>query len=624
MPYGTIALGKERLMEIQNTRLPFYLRTLTGLLAVVLIAVAALTTASAQTPAPMQAKIAARPVTRGDIAAYKLPSTTQTSGGLNTVGLGQPLYLEAQINAAIPAADVAGVIWKLTSKPATSKADLVDGPLGPDVPVYEPSERLTTRVAGHKMLRPDTPGAYVVSATITAGSSGTSTVAQTFIAGEYVGRTACAVCHSGGLADVKATTWAKTAHANLFKEGVEGVASDHYSGSCISCHTVGYDTDPAAVNNGFDDVAKKYNWVFPAVQDQKKGVYDAMPDALKEFATIGCENCHGPGSQHIKSGGNRVEISVSYDSGTCAQCHDAPTHHIKNGEWNNSMHAVVTEDPSGAGRESCVGCHTGTGFIDKVKGVTPPDTTYRPVNCQTCHEPHGQTSPDTAAHLVRQESVTLADGTKITTAGTGGLCMNCHQSRVNGPTYAATSAASSRFGPHHGPQADMLMGTNGYEYGKTIPSSAHGFVVPDTCATCHMPAVAETDPAFTHAGGHTFKPAWNGDDKTGRIELVASCQQCHGPDVTTFNFPLFDYDGDGEIDGVQTEVQHLLDQLSAMLPPLGKPKTALTIDSTWTRPQLEAGFNWQMVANDGSLGIHNMAYTVGLLKASINDLKKAK
>jgi hypothetical protein len=92
--------------------------------------------------------------------------------------------------------------------------------------------------------------------------------------------------------------------------------------------------------------------------------------------------------------------------------------------------------------------------------------------------------------------------------------------------------------------------------------------------------------------------------------------------VDQFDFPLFDYNGDGVIEGVQTEVQHLLDQLSALLPPAGKPKTALTIDSTWTRAQLEAAYNWSFVAEDRSKGVHNTAYAVGLLKASIADLSK--
>jgi hypothetical protein len=75
------------------------------------------------------------------------------------------------------------------------------------------------------------------------------------------------------------------------------------------------------------------------------------------------------------------------------------------------------------------------------------------------------------------------------------------------------------------------------------------------------------------------------------------------------------------IEGVQTEVQHLLDELALLLPPVGKTKSDLTIDSTWTQRRLEAAYNWQFVKYDGSLGIHNTAYTVALLEASIADLK---
>jgi hypothetical protein len=168
----------------------------------------------------------------------------------------------------------------------------------------------------------------------------------------------------------------------------------------------------------------------------------------------------------------------------------------------------------------------------------------------------------------------------------------------------------------------MLAGTNAYTYGKNIPSSAHMFVVEDTCVACHMQTVDAASPTLTKAGGHTFKPSSDGDATTPKVDLVGACQQCHGPNLTSFNFPLLDYDGDGTVDGVQTEVQHLLDQLSMKLPPVGKVKTSLTIDATWTRPQLKAAYNWQFVNDDGSRGIHNMAYTVGLLKASIADLSK--
>lgn len=594
-------------------RLP---RALAGLPALALMAVAGMATLYAQTTL-LTPRLVVRPLTTGEVATYKLPSTTQLSGGLFTVALGEPLYLEVQVDATVDPKTIAGVVWTLTSAPSGSKAVLATSPLGASVPVAEPSDRQIYQVAGRQLLIPDVHGAYVVSATVTAGSSGSTKLAQTFIAGTYVGVSGCAKCHSGGLAQAMVPSWSKTGHAGIFSANIDGADGQSYSTGCISCHTVGYDANNQANNGGFLATMASTGWKWPA--PLQTGNFAAMPASLQNLANIQCENCHGPGSEHANYGGSSMAISVPKNSGACSVCHDAPTHHIKSAAWTNSMHAVTTRDP--VGNASCVGCHTGTGFVTKMQGATITDTTYHSIDCYTCHEPHGQTAPSTAAHLIRNmSSTTLADGTKVTKAGQGTLCMQCHQARQNATTYASTSAGSAHFGPHEGPQADMIMGTNGYTYGQKIPSSAHQYVVADTCVTCHMQTVATTDPAFLKAGDHTFQTTFTPANGTPE-NLVGACQTCHGPEITSFNFPLFDYNGDGKIDGVQTEVQNLLDQLSTMLPPNNQVKSSLTIDNTWTRAQLEAAYNWQFVNNDGSKGVHNTAYAVGLLKASIANLQ---
>jgi cytochrome c1 len=590
-----------------------------GILAVVLLTMAATTIANAQTT--LQTHLIARPLTPGEISTYKLPSTTETSPGLTTVGVGQPAYLEAQVPLTVAASDITGVTWQLTMKPAGSAATIGNSPLGANIPVYEPSDRLTLQMAGRALLRPDVPGEYVVNVTVSTQTAGTASVAQTFIASDYAGIQACTVCHSGGMAATKVPSWSQTLHSQIFKDGITGVNGTSYPNTCYGCHTVGYDVNTTAANGGFDKVAKQLGWTTPATMVPAN--WDALPADLKNLANIQCENCHGAGMEHAKSGGALFTIALPAGSGSCNQCHDAPTHHVKGTEWKSSMHAVTTADATGTGRETCVGCHTDNGFIGRIEGAAKVDTTYGAINCQTCHEPHGQTAPSAAPHLIRaMASVKLADGTNVTNAGEGTLCMNCHQSRQNAQVYAATTPGSAHFGPHEGPQADMLQGVNGFTYGKQIPTSAHAFVVKDTCVACHMQTVATTDPGFLQVGGHTFKPSATLAGTNTQESLTGACQNCHGPEITNFDFPLFDYNNDGSIEGVQTEVQHLLDQLSALLPPNGNAKTSLTIDSTWTRPQLEAAYNWLFVNNDGSHGVHNTAYAVGLLKASIADLSK--
>ncbi|HUZ05893.1 MAG TPA: cytochrome c3 family protein, partial [Candidatus Paceibacterota bacterium] len=382
---------------------------------------ASVTTANAQTP--LQAQLGARPLTPTEIANtnYALPADTEVSGGLLNVGVGQPVYLEADVNLAIPAADITSVTWTLNSAPMGSKAALTTSPLGANVPVYQPSDQLVSQVAGRTLLRPDLAGSYTVTATVVSASEGTTNLTLTITAGTYMGINTCALCHSGGqIAENKVVPWQGTLHATMFSEAIDGLKSSHYNASCIRCHTVGYDTNTNAVNGGFDDVAAALGWTFPTVLTN--GNWAAMQanyPQLANLANIQCENCHGPGSQHAALLGNTTatnwpSVAVSYDSGDCAQCHDDMPNHSHVAEWNNSLHAITTRDP--AGNASCVGCHTGKGFVQRIDGVTNNiDTAYVPINCQTCHEPHGDTMPTNNPHMIRaMTSVTFMDGTVVT------------------------------------------------------------------------------------------------------------------------------------------------------------------------------------------------------------------
>ncbi|MGO8765770.1 MAG: hypothetical protein ACLQSR_11640 [Limisphaerales bacterium] len=589
-----------------------------------------LTTASAATLPPYQ--LIARPLTPGEISKYGLPSGTEASGGLATVGVGQPVYLEADV--PLGATNVLSVNWTLAHRPILSSATLTNSPLGANVPVYEPSDKLVYQVGSRMLLRPDVNGyttsdQYIVTATITT-TTGTNNLTITITAGTYLGvgllpnTYGCALCHSGGenqVAPDKVTPWMTTEHASMFARGIDGLISSHYSVSCLPCHTVGYDTNASALNNGgFYGVWKTTSWMFPtniANTNLAAGNWTSMETnypGLANVANIQCENCHGAGSQHGSGLGNTNFISVSYNSGVCAQCHDDPPGHIDAAEWDNSIHAVTTTDP--AGSASCVGCHTGKGFIARMQGATITDTSYNPINCMACHDPHGETSPTNNLHLIRaMTSVTLMDGTVVTNAGEGLLCMQCHHARAEASTSAMVY--SGHFGPHHGPQADMLEGANGYTYGLTIPSSAHAGAVSNTCVACHMQTetFAQTDPAYLHAGGHTFEVAYSNED------MVSICEQCHGT-MTSFDFPVEDFDGSGVTQGVQTQVQSLLNEV-AMLLPGGAANVAsntVTPAANWTVPQLEAAYNYLFVQSDGSLGVHNTAYAAGLLQASIANL----
>ncbi len=151
-------------------------------------------------------------------------------------------------------------------------------------------------------------GAYKVEVTITT-AGGTDQDTLTVYAGDYVGVgnfdgvnatfPSCMSCHTG-----------QVAFDDIYKDGKFQVMQTflitklimeqhYYSTECMKCHTTGYDHNVVASNNGFDDVAAALGWVWAGPPAPGKwAALKATYPGLVKFATIGCENCHGAGSNH--------------------------------------------------------------------------------------------------------------------------------------------------------------------------------------------------------------------------------------------------------------------------------------------------------------------------------------
>ncbi|MBC8402820.1 MAG: T9SS type A sorting domain-containing protein, partial [Candidatus Marinimicrobia bacterium] len=275
---------------------------------------------------------------------------------------------------------------------------------------------------------------------------------------------------------------------------------------------------------------------------------------------------------------------------------------------------------------SCARCHTGGGFIQHVEDLAenPYPGGMATASCQACHDPH---SVENTHQLRTLETTTLMNGVTITEGGTGKLCMNCHMTRRDANSYAEVGNTSSHFGPHYGVQADMLAATNAIMFGQQLPTSPHLTATENACVDCHMynDNGHDDNNVPLEYGGHSFNMS---DPITGR-EHVEACASCHGDVGTTFAEKLFfmngfaDHDGDGTVEGLQDEVHGLLDELAAALPHADSvagydPHDRPTLE--WTRTEIKAAYNYDYVYYDHSYGIHNPAYTVALLKVSIQAL----
>ncbi|MGB9594971.1 MAG: multiheme c-type cytochrome [Candidatus Poribacteria bacterium] len=114
---------------------------------------------------------------------------------------------------------------------------------------------------------------------------------------KYVSEKKCYMCHKA-----IAKTHEKSKHALSFKCLVDN--NQDQNPKCLQCHTTGYGKP-----GGFADI-----------------------NATSDLAGVGCQACHGPGSDHIENGltkeqrKERIYIDANNE---CTKCHKIHQKHIE-------------------------------------------------------------------------------------------------------------------------------------------------------------------------------------------------------------------------------------------------------------------------------------------------------
>jgi hypothetical protein len=326
----------------------------------------------------------------------------------------------------------------------------------------------------------------------------------------------------------------------------------------------------------------------------------------------------------------------------CAPCHGSETKYPVRGalaQYLTSGHRT-TGHASYANSEGCQACHTNEGFIELAKTgkVDPKAIVSNPseIGCFTCHAPHetGDFS------LRRTGKVALSNGV-VHDRGRSNLCAGCHRA-VFTPAgeVKARGIPFDFWGAHHGPQADMLLGTNAYEFpGKSYAKSAHALLAGADCITCHMTQPRQRYALLPSIGGHSFRiggevhelPKLN---NAGCLNSGCHSEMNQAPGKHVFaRTAAADWDGNGRVETVQEEVQGLLERLinkrgtgllQTMKEPLYDAKGAFVRSKTQYPVEVVAAlYNYKFVLEDGSRGIHNTKYAVQLLMDSIKALDPA-
>jgi hypothetical protein len=576
---------------------------------------------SAQTAKIKTLPISPRLLSTSIVGSYPAGSNPVYSGN-NVVAKGMPVYLTADTTGGVNS-----FTWSFDLVPSGSNAAFNS--------TSDQSVKFT----------PDLTGWYAVKLTVNGGS----TDVDSFYVSTYLGSptsTMCDPCHQSYPGMEKYSSWVQTPHANIFREGITGqleassvnnMLMGKYSGNCFKCHTTGYDQNVdngnfgyLAHQNGFDTTWYKTftpagsMYLIPTNDQTAWNLLNSSPyNSALNTSNIGCESCHGPAYGHLISYGDTKKISASLDAGVCLQCHDAPTHHTIGTYYVTSVHYKFPDGEHTA-RTYCYPCHSGAAYVKYVKNPTNPGYTADDgdvnISCAVCHDPHNATN----FGLRIMSNITLLNGYTVTKGGNGQMCMRCHQARHVGNT------SITNVPPYYGffdyfepmaPQTDMLFGQNAYEFGDSTLAGLNTHAqVPDACVTCHMANIGT---------GNSPSHQWGMIDTTGGTahDFTAGCTNCHGP-ITSFNDikAASDWDGNGKIEGVQTEIKGMMKILASYLPQEnGKVITKLSnhADSmaVANRPEIVKGiYTYGYVETDGSYGVHNAKYTVKILQDALQTL----
>lgn len=112
----------------------------------------------------------------------------------------------------------------------------------------------------------------------------------------YVGSERCGNCHAHAEA-----IWQNTEHFKATKRLEEGInpSGRQYDPECMMCHTTGF-KHPGGYNDFVADLAK-----WPA-KPAKAPAAQKIKNHNEALRGVGCESCHGPGSEHVKDPKNKA------------------------------------------------------------------------------------------------------------------------------------------------------------------------------------------------------------------------------------------------------------------------------------------------------------------------------
>jgi hypothetical protein len=212
------------------------------------------------------------------------------------------------------------------------------------------------------------------------------------------------------------------------------------------------------------------------------------------------------------------------------------------------------------------------------------------IDCRACHQIHTtDTKADWKLEKVTPVTLIAVKGATFD-GGMGNLCASCHQQRTGFPAAVdgKVTVDTTHWGGHHGPEASLLLGVGGA--GLDGKPTSHYSKVENTCVTCHLGGAGPD-------ANHSFVP------------VVGTCVKCHA-DAKSL-----------DVDGKQTAIKKQLEAVKAALTAKGLlDAKGVIVPGKYSPEYAGALWNYLLVEEDKSDGVHNPVYAAALLDLALKNL----
>lgn len=310
--------------------------------------------------------------------------------------------------------------------------------------------------------------------------------------------------------DYKSDRWFNYT-TNMLRAPTPAQSADN---NCLGCHTTGF----SLTGNATD------GWLAHGVNDPN-GEIDLDGNGRTDEINVGCESCHGPGSEHMEArvrGGSIVSPSLltpEREMTTCGACHSRPVG-VGGGATEAPLDSSGRMPRPGIRRSEYLMRHTTRIDADATNDLFPSGDSkahhqqytdflrsnmYRNgsvlMTCSSCHDPHGN---DAQPHMMRRSYSDNA------------ACTTCHG---EAQFTAVRTHIMARVGFSHTAQADADLTCVGCHMVRTSTSGAR------------LMALLDADPTTAAAvqyysgdiAGHRFNVPRR---SVAAVQPSASTQRC--------------------------------------------------------------------------------------------------